>query len=157
MIRLICLILCGLAHAKNIAVDNVMINANDLTNSTCQTNICVKESFFIRNKIDETINPCDDFYDFACGKFIRDTVLTNHMSSKTLFSTLQSRVNDQVNTILTETIQSNESKPFKLAKIFYKSCMDESLLEARGESFFSSLFFASKVFLTEFFAQFFFK
>lgn len=41
----------------------------------CMTKGCVKASALILDLIDENVNPCENFYEFACGKFLRNTLI----------------------------------------------------------------------------------
>lgn len=111
--------------------------------NVCLTEVCAKESALMRSYIDENIDPCHNFYDFACGKFIRDTVLPEDKPIQMSFVQVQDKVQEQLQTILTEEPEENESKPFKLAKIFYKICMNETALNENGNR---NDIFLSKIF-----------
>lgn len=99
----------------------------------CQTEVCLKESTRILNSMDQSVNPCENFYDFACGNLIKNTELPDDRNSQTEFTLTQRKVDKQVQTILTDEMQPNEIKPFKLAKIFIKTCMDEETLNKSGK------------------------
>lgn len=111
-------------------IDGIAVN-NEA--NVCLTEVCAKESALMRSYIDESIDPCHNFYDFACGKFIRDTVLPEDKPIQMSFVQVQDKVQEQLQTILTEKPEENESKPFKLAKIFYKVCMNETALNQNGK------------------------
>lgn len=98
----------------------------------CSSAECAKESALMRSYIDDSINPCDDFYQFACGKFIKETTLPDDKSSLSSYLQVHDNVQKQLQTVLTEESSPNEPKPFRLAKDFYKMCMDERTLNANG-------------------------
>ena len=47
-------------------------------NDVCLTEACVINAANILKQMDRSVNPCDDFYSFACGGFVKDTVLPEH-------------------------------------------------------------------------------
>lgn len=98
----------------------------------CMTKGCVKASALILDLIDENINPCDNFYEFACGKFIRNTFIPDDKIAMMSFVHVQDKVLGQLRLILNERSSANESKPFTLAKTFNTACMDQETLERRG-------------------------
>lgn len=110
-------------------------SGNDLngSNSICGTNVCVREAVRMYGYMDETIDPCENFYDFACGQFVRETVIPEDKGSQNQFSIVHDRVVKQIQSVLTEEPEPNEPKPFKLAKIFTKTCMDEATLNEKGK------------------------
>lgn len=98
----------------------------------CMTKGCVKASALILDLIDENINPCENFYEFACGKFIRNTFIPDDKIAMMSFVHVQDKVLGQLRLILSERSSGNESKPFTLAKTFNTACMDQETLERRG-------------------------
>lgn len=50
------------------------------------------------------------------------------------FVNVQDKVQNQLRLMISENSLPNESKPFTLAKIFNKACMDQEQLEIRGIS-----------------------
>lgn len=110
------------------------LNQIDLVQfEVCATEICSKESEKMLNTMDESVNPCEDFYEFACGKLLRDTELPSDKYSQTAFTLTQDKVDRQMRSILTDELQPHELKPFKLAKLFTKTCMDEKTLNEKGK------------------------
>lgn len=99
----------------------------------CGTEACAKESATMLNSLDETVQPCDNFYDFACGNFIRNTVLPEDKTIIMSFTEVQDKVEEQLRTILIDEPQENESNPLKLAKTFTRVCLNETALNEMGK------------------------
>lgn len=76
--------------------------------------------------MDQSVNPCDDFYLFACGKFLKETQIPEDKSTVTSFSEISDTLMDQLKMIVTEPESDYDIRPFKMAKQLYKSCMDKS-------------------------------
>lgn len=77
--------------------------------------------------MDPTVNPCEDFYKFACGKYIENTIIPNEKYLVTPLSRIDDLVKEQLQRMLSEDPIPDEPKPFKLAKIMYKTCMAKNL------------------------------
>lgn len=100
----------------------------------CLTEICLTESQKMLDSMDDTVDPCIDFYEFACGKFRRNTLIPNDKESVTAFTLLKDKVNDQMRSILSEPIlKSTEPNAIKLIKMFAKSCLDDTKLNENGK------------------------
>ncbi|KAE9411806.1 hypothetical protein Angca_007964, partial [Angiostrongylus cantonensis] len=46
----------------------------------CTTQQCVLTAAHVLSKMDPTIDPCVDFYNYACGKWINNSVNLNYPS-----------------------------------------------------------------------------
>lgn len=76
------------------------------------------------NNLDRSIDPCENFYRFACGKFLKEAIIDDTKTSQTTFHTIHDSLLKNLRMILTEPILYNELEPFRMAKLLYKSCMD---------------------------------
>lgn len=104
----------------------------------CSTDICMAESKKMLSALDDSIDPCDNFYEFACGQFIRKTILPANKNMQTTFSQIQDTVDAQLSALLMEDSDLNETNHLKLANILTKSCMDEITLNQRGYKLFQT-------------------
>jgi len=98
----------------------------------CFTKGCIETAAEILEKLDETVDPCDDFYEFACGNYIKDAVIPDDKSQVSMFSELGDKLTEQVRGLLQGDITAAEPKPFRLVKSLYQSCMNQGMIEQRG-------------------------
>jgi neprilysin len=73
-----------------------------------------------------SVNPCDDFYEYACGRFMKTTIIPEDAGSVNTINIIEANVLKQLHTLLNGEIRPNEIKPFKMAKQFYRQCMETS-------------------------------
>lgn len=100
--------------------------------STCQSTGCIRAASKVMDNLDESINPCDNFYEFACGSYIKNTPIPSDKINVDSFSIVREIVQEQLKTILNEPVLPNESKPFRLAKYFNQACLNQAINEERG-------------------------
>lgn len=62
------------------------------------------------------MNPCDDFYSFACGGFETRNVIPDDQSSVTTFSLISDEVTEQLRSLIERPIKEGDAEPFKLVK-----------------------------------------
>lgn len=63
---------------------------------------CVNAAAGVLKFLDTSIDPCNDFYDFACGKFLNETVLSDEKVSIDTFGI----TGDQMQTQLLQLIDT---------------------------------------------------
>ncbi|XP_060085716.1 endothelin-converting enzyme homolog [Ylistrum balloti] len=73
----------------------------------CNTSSCVKTSAYILQKMDTSVDPCNDFYNYACGDWIKTTVIPE---SKPKYGTFQA-IQDQITEDLKKVFQSDSIVP----------------------------------------------
>ncbi len=77
--------------------------------------------------MDPTVDPCEDFYNFACGSFEKNTIIPDDKSSVTTFSLIGDHVTEQLRMLVERPIKEDEAEPFKMVKNLYKSCLNKSI------------------------------
>lgn len=107
-------------------------NEVDSNANVCETEICAKDSDEILSFMDQTADPCDNFYEFACGKYLHENTLSKFQVIDSVFSRIAAKVDKQIITALSEEIQTDESRAFHLTKNFTKMCLDANARDAHG-------------------------
>ncbi|XP_012939964.1 neprilysin-4 [Aplysia californica] len=105
---------------------------------TCTSPACITEASRILNSLDNSVQPCDDFYQFACGGWMSRQLIPEYSSRFTVFSELRETVNVQLKNILEEAPQPGENSAVRNAKNFYISCEKDDVLESRGDKHFKA-------------------
>ncbi|NXY42204.1 MMEL1 protein, partial [Ceuthmochares aereus] len=84
----------------------------------------------IIQNMDPTADPCKDFYQYACGGWLNRHVIPETSSRYSIFDILRDELEIVLKGVL-ETPEQGDREAFRKAKILYKSCMNESLIEQR--------------------------
>lgn len=58
-------------------------------NSTCLTPECIRLAASYLNNMNRDANPCEDFYEFACGKYATRKVIAEHEKKVTVLSEMK--------------------------------------------------------------------
>ncbi|XP_065163092.1 neprilysin-2-like isoform X3 [Atheta coriaria] len=106
----------------------------------CLTPGCIHTASKVLDSMDTSVDPCDDFYQFACGNFVKNTNIPDDKSSVTVFSTISDLLQEQLRTMIEEPIDPKEPKPFQLTKKMYKACMNKTAIEADGLKTINAIF-----------------
>src|SRR5712664_979260 len=89
---------------------------------------------FSIDNIDKTADPCTDFYQYACGNWLKNTEIPADQSSWVSFIELDERNQFTMRDILDKAAVATPGRDAITQKIgdFYSSCMDEKAADARG-------------------------
>lgn len=100
----------------------------------CVTPECIRVASHILNYIDESVSPCDDFYNFACGNFVKNTVMPDkdERNKTDVYALAEDHVNERFRILLNEKTDPNDWEHNNMAKDFYKTCMNTTLIEEQG-------------------------
>ncbi|KAI3385053.1 hypothetical protein SNEBB_005701 [Seison nebaliae] len=97
----------------------------------CVTEECIKSAAFLMSNMNTSVDPCEDFYSFACGNFVRKTIIPEEHSIFTLFTILRERLNNDIVQILNRN-EKHSVDTLQNVQKYYNACKNESLIEARG-------------------------
>lgn len=81
--------------------------------------------------LDRTVDPCVDFYQFACGGWVANHPIPSDRSNWATFDELQERNDQKLHDIL-EAAAAKPTTETKKIGDYYRSCMDETGINAKG-------------------------
>ncbi len=86
------------------------------------------------SSMDKTVDPCVDFYTYACGSWMKNNPIPPDQSSWSAYGKLQDENLAQLRTILEEASKGGAQKDTITKKIgdYYASCIDEAAIEKLG-------------------------
>ncbi|XP_049474186.1 membrane metallo-endopeptidase-like 1 isoform X1 [Panthera uncia] len=96
----------------------------------CTTPGCVVAAARILRNMDPSGEPCDDFYQYACGGWLQHHVIPETNSRYSVFDVLR----EELEIILKGVLENSTAKDrpaVQKAKMLYRSCMNESVIEKR--------------------------
>ena len=84
--------------------------------------------------LDRTVNPCDNFYQFACGGWMKAHPAPADQPRYGRFEELQNRNNEILKDILENAAKPGGATSPELQKVgdYYASCMEEAAIETKG-------------------------
>ncbi|TNN61377.1 Metalloendopeptidase PEX [Liparis tanakae] len=95
----------------------------------CLTPECIEAAGSVLSKIDQSVNPCEDFYGFSCGGWLKDNPIPEDSSSFGIYPWLRQNVDLRLKVLLEAPSDPDELEAVTKAKILYRSCMNETILE----------------------------
>ncbi|ROT81033.1 Membrane metallo-endopeptidase-like 1 [Penaeus vannamei] len=84
--------------------------------------------------MDQTANPCTDFFQFACGMWNKKHVIPEDRASINTFEVMADQLQNILRGLLEEDVSPNEGSATAKAKIFYAACMNTSQIEEIGDA-----------------------
>ncbi|XP_018496661.2 neprilysin-1 [Galendromus occidentalis] len=99
----------------------------------CLTAECIHASSSILEAMDESADPCEDFYQFACGRWGAHNPLNPDMSGLDTLALLKNEMRRVFKDLLEAPITDRDGRSAGQAKIFYKSCINETAAEIKKE------------------------
>uniref|UniRef100_A0A1W7RA39 Neprilysin n=1 Tax=Hadrurus spadix TaxID=141984 RepID=A0A1W7RA39_9SCOR len=97
----------------------------------CSTEICASKAKQLLASINDSINPCNDFYSYVCSGWQKANPIPETMESYSIFNILDEKItNDLKNVLPNSTFEPGDVRD--KTKIFYKSCLDNDTRENRG-------------------------
>jgi putative endopeptidase len=125
----------AIALAATGAWNMVAAQQTKLVNDTGKTaEVYVPIPGFDTTSLDKTVDPCNDFYKFACGKFAANHPIPADQPGVDQFYALYNVNTQALNGILNKAAAGGAGRSPDEQKIgdYYKACMDTDAIEAKG-------------------------
>lgn len=74
-------------------------------------------------------SPCTNFFDFACGKFVKSTIVHDRYGEQGFSTALRQKSEEKIRKLLASPIKADEIRPFKLVKETYRMCINHDQLD----------------------------
>lgn len=130
----LCILVIGilLCQVNCMIINQTIQTVSSNQRPVCLKPICVNLASEILSKIDYTVNPCDNFYQFACNQWIQDNHIPRGHTGWSIFGEMSERNKYFLKALLEEPSMENEEYVLTNAKMYYRSCLNTSLIEQRG-------------------------
>lgn len=109
-------------------------DSSSITNDVCLTSQCLTSAASLLNAMNRTLDPCEDFYSYSCGNWIKDHQIREN-PSENQFSDLQDIIYSQLRDILDNSRVKNSSKVVKYGVNLYRSCLNSRNTNITGNFF----------------------
>lgn len=96
-------------------------HTEEMPNDTCHTFDCINASIRVSDSINPSVDPCNDFYEFACAQSQVDP-----------FSIDSRQINMELNMMINSDIFPDDSREMKLVRKLYNSCMKQAEIKSVG-------------------------
>lgn len=100
--------------------------------TVCQTEECKLIAKIIKDNINKSVDPCNNFYDYACGKFGENNPIPADEHSWSFIQMMQEKIIRQMQDILDKDSNPKDLLTVRLGKRYYRTCMDRKSRERKG-------------------------
>ncbi|XP_029884780.1 endothelin-converting enzyme 2 isoform X5 [Aquila chrysaetos chrysaetos] len=100
--------------------------------SMCLTDACVRVASKILEALDAETDPCQDFYQYSCGGWIKRNPLPNGRSKWSTFNSIWDQNQAIMKHLLENTTFNSSSEAERKTQRYYLSCLKEQRIEELG-------------------------
>ncbi|XP_008941864.1 PREDICTED: endothelin-converting enzyme 2, partial [Merops nubicus] len=102
------------------------------SHSTCLTDACVRVASKILEALDTETDPCQDFYQYSCGGWIKRNPLPNGRSKWSTFNSIWDQNQAIMKHLLENATFNSSSEAERKTQRYYLSCLKEQRIEELG-------------------------
>merc|ERR1712200_125814 len=122
------------SHQNNNLPPPIRVSRKEETGrqDVCMTEACQTAAVNLAEAMDITADPCDDFYQFACGGWMAKNSIPEGKSKWGRFYELRDKVDQALHEIVEMESGESEAEAVKNLRRMYAGCMDTAAIEAVG-------------------------
>ncbi|XP_058446017.1 uncharacterized protein LOC131427110 [Malaya genurostris] len=98
----------------------------------CNSAECLRSAATLKQSMDTSVDPCEDFYRYTCGNWADDHPRPDSYTSYDWFSERQAKILRNIRQYLQMNETDGEPKPVSQARSMYKACMNLTAMDALG-------------------------
>lgn len=98
----------------------------------CLSDECLEAALYLVSAMNGSVDPCVDFYQFACGGFIASNPVPPSETIWNNWSAMRANATNITLKILREPVDPDDPKPVNQVKQYFKMCMDLEAIEKEG-------------------------
>ncbi|KAG8222219.1 hypothetical protein J437_LFUL001417 [Ladona fulva] len=98
----------------------------------CRSELCKKTADELIMSMNESADPCEDFYQFACGGWISKNPVPPTEPHWNQFDLINKKLDIQIRELFEEDDDQEDPFPVNSAKEAYRACMDKERVEEEG-------------------------
>ncbi|KAL4122253.1 hypothetical protein QTP88_014620 [Uroleucon formosanum] len=99
---------------------------------TCTTESCLRSAAALVESMNKSVDPCEDFYQFACGNFAKLHKIPKTAISNDRFSEVHATMLVFIRDFLERDDTENENYSVSKSRILYRSCMETDKMNTDG-------------------------
>ncbi|XP_045474405.1 neprilysin-1-like isoform X2 [Harmonia axyridis] len=116
----------------------LVFNTRNCRNSSrkpiCLTEECVRTAASLLSAMDHNIDPCQNFFLYACGTWNKKHMIPEDRSSISTFEVMADQLQLILKEVLEKPMNLEDNDATRKAKLFYNSCMDIYQIRKTGDT-----------------------
>lgn len=97
--------------------------------SQCSASTCLEVAGVLKQNMDESVDPCKDFFQYSCGNWIKNNPIPPSVNWVSTFGNLMDENNKKMLLLLLEDDDLPNGHAVRKTKNYFKSCMAEEEIE----------------------------
>ncbi|XP_038075381.1 neprilysin-4-like [Patiria miniata] len=98
----------------------------------CTTKQCYDSAYVYLDSMNQSKNPCDNFFEYACGGWVKRYTVPEDRTSFSTFTILRDDLTDKLKVLFERSPVAGEPSSYHIVRNDYQSCEDMDTINALG-------------------------